>query len=447
VAFEVVRAVTEQDAYANLLLPARLRSARLLGRDAAFATELTYGTLRWQGSYDAVCGQCVDRALSDLDPAVRDLLRLGAHQIFSMKVPDHAAVATTVELAKKNGLRGAAGFVNAVLRRMSMTSWQDWMHQLTAGMAAESDAALSLRFSHPEWLVSELRQALVASKRAESELSDLLKRDNEPAPVTLVARPGQSVVSELLDAGARPGRWSPFAAVLDGGDPTQIAAVRERRAGVQDEGSQVVAMTLADPALTDGAGAELWLDMCAGPGGKAALLAGLAATRGAELEAWEVRERRAELIRQQVPAGVTVHVRDAADPEVVRRSAGTFTRVLVDAPCSGAGSLRRRPEARWRKSAADLPELVHGQLRLLNAAVALASPGGIVGYATCSPIVAETTEVVNAVLAASQGVSMLDARKYLPADMVEVGPGPDVQLWPHLHGTDAMYMALLKRER
>ena len=445
VAFDVVRAVTEQDSYANLLLPQRIRSTQLVGRDAAFATELTYGTLRWRGSYDAITSACVDRSLSDIDPAVLDLLRLGAHQIFSMNVPDHAAVATTVDLAKRNGLRGASGFVNAVLRRMARSSFPAWIDQLTSEMTEDSDLALSLRYSHPEWLVAELRRALAARRRPATELARLLREDNEPASVTLVARPGLSTVDELIAAGARPGRWSPLAAVLDGGDPAQVPAVREHRAGVQDEGSQVVGLALGHATLSVKRRDEHWLDMCAGPGGKAALLAASATTAGAVLEAWEIREHRARLVRQQVPPAVRVQVRDAGDPDVVRGASQAFDRVLLDAPCSGAGALRRRPEARWRKSAVDLQDLVRGQVRLLKAALDLTAPGGAIAYVTCSPLVDETSQVVETVLRASDQFSRLDARQYLPVPMSELGSGPYVQLWPHLHGTDAMFLALLRR--
>jgi 16S rRNA (cytosine967-C5)-methyltransferase len=442
VAFDVVREVTGHDAYANLVLPKRLRASGVTGRDAAFATEVTYGTLRRLHTYDALVERSADRPPAEIDAAVLDLLRIGVHQLFFMSVAPHAAVATTVELAKRNRLHRAAGFINAVLRRVTRSSWEQWMAELTYGLAPGSDADLALRLSHPHWLVRELRRALVADGRPEAEIGDLLTADNDPAPVTLVARPPGSTVTELVAAGAVPGRWSPFAAVLGGGDPGAIPAVRERRAGVQDQGSQLVTLALAGVPLRRERD-EQWLDMCAGPGGKAALLASLAARDGAQLEAWELHEHRAELVRRQVPSTTRVLVADSADPAVVARAEGGFDRVLLDAPCSGAGALRRRPEARWRKSAADLPHLVDEQARLLSAALTVVRPGGVVAYVTCSPIVDETRGVLESVL--GDGIEVLDARGFMPAELAPLGPGPYVQLWPHLHETDAMFLALLRR--
>ena len=441
VAVEVLQEVTEQDAYANLVLPRRLRTAELTGRDAAFATELTYGTLRRQGSYDAIWAACAGRPAERVDVRVRELLRLGAHQLFFMAVPSHAAVSTTVELAKRNGRRSAAGFVNAVLRRMAESTWDEWMAHLTTGMPPGSDADLALRHSHPEWLVAEFSRALVADARAATDVGDLLAADNEPGQVTLAARPPRSTVAELVAAGAHPGLWAPQAAILDSGDPAKVPAVRERRAGVQDEGSQVVAAALALVPL-EGDRPERWLDMCAGPGGKAALLASLAEASGARLDAWELHEHRARLVRQQVPSSTTVEVHDAADPVVVGEHAGRFDRVLLDAPCSGAGALRRRPEARWRKSPEDVPRLAASQGRLLEAALTLVRPGGVVAYVTCSPLLPETRDIVDAV--PSDAASPVAASAFLPPGLV-TGPGPLAQLWPHVHSTDAMFLALLQR--
>lgn len=444
VAFAVLRAVTESGAYANLLLPERLRAVGLSGRDAAFATELTYGTLRRSGSYDVIAASLIDRPWADVDRPIQDLLRLGAHQLLGMNVPTHAAVTTTVELAKAEIGRGRAGFVNAVLRRMSTHTYDEWVDQLAGSTDPGSPAALGLRHAHPEWLVEAFGQALAARGRPQEELPELLAADNVAPEVTLVARPGRCTQAELLDAGARPGRWSPLAAIWPSGDPGALPAVKAHRAGVQDEGSQLVTAALVAAPVSASPGDERWLDMCAGPGGKAALLGALAARQSASLQAWELLPHRARLVKQAVGTGVDVRVVDAGDPMRVSEAAGGFDRVLLDAPCSGAGALRRRPEARWRKQPEDLPALVAGQRRLLENALRLVRPGGVVAYVTCSPLLAETSEVLDAVLAESAGVERIDARPLLPGRPPNVGPGPDVQLWPHLHGTDAMYLSLLR---
>ncbi len=449
VAFEVLRAVTESGAYANLLLPERLRAAGVSGRDAAFATELTYGTLRWSGSYDVIAASVIDRPWDDVDRSIQDMLRLGAHQLLKMNVPNHAAVATTVDLAKAEIGRGRAGFVNAVLRRLGARTYDEWVDQLVGGQDPMSLEVLGLRHAHPTWLVEAFAQALATRGRPPEEIIDLLAADNVAPEVTLVARPGRCTQAELIDAGARAGRWSPTAAIWPSGDPGALPAVKSHRAGVQDEGSQLVTAALAAAPLhmsiaAPSEGDERWLDMCAGPGGKAALLAALAQQQSASLQAWELLPHRARLVQQSVGAGVEVRVVDAGDPLRVSESAGAFDRILLDAPCSGAGALRRRPEARWRKQPEDLPALVAGQRRLLANALRLVRPGGVVGYVTCSPLLAETSEVVDAVVAEDDRVERIDARSLLPGSPPDVGSGPDVQLWPHLHQTDAMYLSLLR---
>src|SRR5689334_7692807 len=231
VAFEVLRAVDEQDAYANLELARRIRERRLAGRDAALATELASGTLRMQGAYDAVLGALVHRPV---DPSVRDALRLGCHQLLSMRVPSHAAVATTVSLVRQQVGHRVTGFVNAVLRKVAERPLEDWMDLL--------DADLATRTSHPAWVVAELAAAL--GPRAD-ELTSLLAADNDAPTVTLVARPGLATREEL---GGTPLAATPWAVAHQGGDPGSIAAVREGRAGVQDAGSQLVAAALAAAA-------------------------------------------------------------------------------------------------------------------------------------------------------------------------------------------------------
>ena len=436
VAFDLLRAVDERDAYANLTLPALLRERGLRGRDAGFATELGYGTLRGQGTYDAVLAACVDRPLDQVDPPVRDVLRLGAHQLLSMRVPPHAAVAATVELARAVLGEGRASFVNAVLRRVGGRELTDWLHEVAPPYADDPLGHLAVVHSHPRWVVSAFRDALAGNL---DETAALLAADNRPPEVTLVARPGRATVDELLAAGARPGAWSPYAAVLEGGDPSAVPAVRDGRAGVQDEGSQLVALALA-AAPVDGRD-ERWLDMCAGPGGKAALLGATARQRGVALLAVEVAPHRARLVRQAADADVTVVV---ADGRVPAWPDDAFDRVLLDAPCTGLGALRRRPEARWRRQPSDLPGLAGLQRELLWRAVDATRPGGVVSYVTCSPHLAETRAVVADILRRRPDVAREDARPLLP-EVPDLGAGPDVQLWPHRHGTDAMYLALLRR--
>ncbi len=436
VAYDVLVAVRVDDAYANLVLPQLLRAQGIGGRDAAFATELVGGTLRGQGSYDAVIDHVSGR---EPDPAVRDALRLGAHQLLGMRVPDHAAVTSTVELVRKRVGHKPAGFTNALMRRISERDLDAWMELL--------DAPQGVRFSHPQWIVDELARALDRP----DELEALLAADNERPLVTLVARPGLSTVAELGGVstgssgggGSTGGSISPLGVTMESGDPGALPAVREGRAGVQDAGSQLVALALTR-ARVEGRD-EHWLDVCAGPGGKAALLAALATQRDARLLANERLPHRAKLVAQALRATQgDVVVGDGTQPPW---SGESFDRVLVDAPCSGLGALRRRPESRWRRQPEDIGTLVPLQRALLESAVDSVRPGGVVLYATCSPVVAETVRVVEAVLDARSDVRLEDTGTLVPEAQDAASPHLPgaVQLWPHRHGTDAMFMALLRR--
>lgn len=435
-AWETLRAVDARDAYANLVLPKALRNAGLSARDAALATELSYGTLRRRGTYDAVLAACVDRPFDKIDPPLRDVLRLGTHQLLSMRVPQHAAVSTSVTLARTRLGRGPAGLANAVLRRVAGRDLAGWVDAVAPSREDDPAGHLAVAHAHPRWIVEAFHAALSGSwEQTEAALA----ADNAPADVVLCARPGLCTPGEL---GGRPGRWSPYARVV-GGDPGELPAVREARAGVQDEGSQLVTLALADAPLGDGVRDDAWLDMCAGPGGKAALLGALAARRDARLVAAERRHRRARLVADAL-ARLDDAVAVTADGTAGPWRDASFARVLVDAPCTGLGALRRRPEARWRRSPDDVPALAALQERLLRSALAAVRPGGVVAYVTCSPHPAETRDVVARVVGDTQVAEPLDARSLL-AGVPEPGPGPWVQLWPHRHGTDAMFLALLRR--
>lgn len=449
VAYDAVAAVHRDDAYAHVVLPRLLREGRMSGRDAALATELTYGTLRSVGQLDVVLAAAADRPMERVDPPARDALRLGAYQLLHMRVPPHAAVATTVDLVRLVA-PGAAGFANAVLRRVAEQDLAAWLAALAPDPAADPVGHLALVHAHPEWIVRAIDEALRAGSVAAAgtaELATALAADNERPLVHLCARPGRDTAAELVaDYHARIGAYSPYAAYLPQGSPGDVDAVVRGRAHVQDEGSQLVAHAAATVAV-DGRD-ERWLDLCAGPGGKAALLGSLAGLRDARLTAVEVAPHRARLVEQAV-AGMPVDV-VCTDGRTVGRDewlpeAG-FDRVLVDAPCTGLGSLRRRPEARWRRQPGDLPPLTKLQRELLSAAVRAVRPGGVVVYATCSPHLVETrVTVAETVRRLGSTVEFVDARAALPDGIPHLGAGPTVQLWPHRHGTDAMFLAILRR--
>ena len=440
-AFDVLRAVSERDSYANLALPPLLTERGIVGRDAAFATELTYGTCRTRGLLDAVISAAAARPTDNIDPVLLDLLRLGAYQLLRTRVEQHAAVSTTVEQAGIEFDTARAGFVNGVLRTIARRDEQSWVAELAPSATTDPVGHLALTHAHPRWIAQAFADALGA--RA-GELSDLLTIDDERPVVHLAARPGVLTAEELADAvGGTVGGYSPYAVYLTGGDPGRLLPVRDGQALVQDEGSQLVARALTQ-APVEGPDAGRWLDLCAGPGGKTALLAGIGAQQGARVTAVEPAARRAELVEQNT-RGLPV--------DVVRtdgRDSGLqpgFDRVLVDVPCTGLGALRRRPEARWRRQPADVPALTRLQRELLAAAIALTRPGGVVLYATCSPHLAETVGVVADALR-NQPVTPLDARPlFAPAGDLDAGAADRhyAQLWPHRHGTDAMFAAALRR--
>jgi 16S rRNA (cytosine967-C5)-methyltransferase len=434
-AFEVLKAVRTKDAYTNLALPHQLGKYRLTGRDAAFATELAAGTIRRRGTYDAVLEACTDRPLSGTAAKVLDVLRLGCHQLLGMRVAPHAAISTSVDLVRSEVGPGPTGFVNAVLRQVSAHDLETWLVRIDADRATRS--------SHPQWVVDALTDAV-----GEQEVDALLDADNVPPAVTLVARPGRSTPADLPGT---PTRWSPYGVVSAGGDPGSVTAVAEGRAGVQDEGSQLVALACASAPI-EGPDRR-WLDLCAGPGGKAALLAALAAQRGARLVANEVQPHRADLVRRSLAGADGVEEVTVADGTAPPWPLGSFDRVLVDAPCTGLGALRRRAEARWRRTPEDLDALVPLQRALLGSALDLVRPGGVVLYATCSPVLAETRDVVGSALVKRDDVKLGDTVSQLTAAAGLRSDVPDcdgplagtAQLWPHRHGTDAMFLALLRR--
>ena len=437
-------AVDVDDAYANLALPAKIKEFGLSSNDAGLATELTYGTLRMQGFYDRVIANAAARDIDTIDLVVLNILRMGVHQLLNMRVAQHAAVDESVNLAEHMASLGAVGFVNAVLRRTSRHDLEDWQEFITKDIS-NADERLAALYSHPVWIVRALKQSLEAEGRGE-ELENLLASDNLNPRVTLVELPGFVDANDEVEG--EPTNYSPLGMSLNtGGDPTRFSRVREGVVRVQDEGSQLAALVLSrHHEITPG---EKWLDMCAGPGGKAALLAAEATLGGAELTANEVIPGRADLVRKALAILPDVDVVTGDGVDIGLDQPNTYDRILLDAPCTGLGALRRRPEARWRKSPKDVGDLTALQAQLLTSALHALKPGGVLAYVTCSPHLAETRAIVEGALRKNQNVSELDARAVLSEVAIEpldiAGDSLSAQLWPHRHGTDAMFISLLTK--
>lgn len=399
-------------------------------RDRNLVTELVYGTLRMQGKYDWILAQISDRPWPEVDPGIVDVARLGVHQIHEMRIPDHAAVAATVEVARKRVGESKASFVNALLRSVTRKSMEEWFAPLAA--IKDPVTRMAIQYSHPEWIISAYYDLLKDWEQVEAALAI----NNVPATPTLVSWPGFSTQEDLVALGAQTTQFSEFGASFKG-NPGSLDIVRHRLAGVQDEGSQLVATVFARVA-----NGQSWLDLCAGPGGKAALLSAIASTRDIKFTANEISTPRANLV-MNVVHGARVWVGDGRE---IASHGESFDAILIDAPCTGLGALRRRPEVRWRRSLKDLRELTQLQRELIESAISVLKPSGVFGYATCSPHLAETTVQVNDILKNHPELELIDIAPYLPKGLESATRGGAMALWTHLHGTDAMFLALLRKK-
>lgn len=432
--FQLLTQVNRQGAYANLRLPELLSESNLEERDRAFATELGYGTLRMQGKHDALIQKHIDRPFEEVDPGIVDLLRMGIHQVTEMRVPDHAAVGETVEVARATIGESKASFVNAILRKA--TSDTDFLARVRA--IQDTKLRLATLYSHPEWEVAAFYDQL----QNWEDVEKLLHANNVPVKPHLIAWPGRSTTDELIaEGGERLDRTT--YGVLSAKMPGAYMAIRERRAGVQDRGSQLVEQIF----LNTGQGNDplSWLDMCAGPGGKAAaIFTALAQLRPQDnFVANEPSPHRARLVSQVIPSErVIVH-----SGQELPALGVTYDRILIDAPCTGLGALRRRAEARWRRTPQDLKELIKIQRELLTAGLEVLNEGGLLAYVTCSPHILETKAQVLEVLHKNKGLHLVDIRPYLPLGVPTrvLTDNGTLQLWTHLDDSDSMFMALFAR--
>ena len=348
-----------------------------------------------------------------------------------MRIPPHAALNETVNLVKRIEPK-AAGLANAVLRR----ALDAGLEELLATITRDTDRVtkLSITYSHPNWVVLALEEALKLDGR-EAQLEALLAANNETPIINLVAL-SESAQSKLTALGLETGMASPISFELKG-NPESLISDEIR---VQDQGSQLVALVLA--ALMP-QGADV-LDMCSGPGGKSAVLQSRMGS--GTLTCMEPNPIRAKLVADALGPDTNAEIIIAPGQEAPTEA---FDAVLLDAPCSGIGSLRRKPESRWRKTPAQLANLVKTQRELLDSALASLRPGGVLLYSTCSPVVLETNTQVAEVLARHQNLELID----LVPVLNDISPGlglnksrKTVQLWTQLHETDAMFMAAMRKK-
>lgn len=425
--------IESEAGYANLVLPAELRKASLEPRDSAFVTELVYGTLRKRDLYDRIIETAAKRPIRKIDDVPLNILRLTAHQLLTMQTPPHAAVDSAVRLTVRNRSGSASGFVNAISRRISERKLSEWLEMLSENL--DSIEHLALEYSHPRWIIQKYYESLKDWQLVVREL----QANNQNPRTTAVIYSGNRWSEKTLET-SQSCEWSEDCRYIDG-NPESVSEIRNATGGVQDQGSYLVARALSlvpasiDPAKKE---SEIWLDLCAGPGGKAALLSRWAEKVQANFLAQEIAPHRAELVTRMTKKVV---IADSALPPIRPAS---VTKILLDAPCSGLGALRRRPDARHRKKEADLQDLVILQRQLLMSAVDLLAEGGVLAYVTCSPVREETSFNSQWLLEQKPEVTLIDARAFFPQAMT-LGDTFDVQLWPGLHHTDAMYLALFRK--
>jgi 16S rRNA (cytosine967-C5)-methyltransferase len=436
-ALDVLMRVEEQSLHADVELASALAESALDVRDRALVSRLVYGTLAWQGRLDWQLARLTDRDPATLDPRVRMVLRLGLYQVSLLdRVPPHAAVGTSVELAKRD-VRAASGLVNAVLRR----AVREREVLPLPDPVRDPVEHLAVAYSHPRWLVERWQRRFGVATR------DLLGADNEAAPTVLRARPGEraALITRLTDAGlaCEPGRFAPDAVRVKAADPHAITGWSDGVFSVQEEASQLVTWLLApEPGMRV-------LDVCAAPGGKSAHAAELMGDRGAVV-AVDHRQRGAgNVARNAARLGLGSIRPLVLDARLANHAfpPASFDRVLVDAPCSGLGTLRAHPEIRWRRTSADLIRLAAEQRRMLEAVTPLVRRGGVIVYSTCTLTDEENGDLVDSWIAAHPELRRERADAVLPPTARPLVDDAGALLTlPHREGLDGFYAVRVRRQ-
>jgi 16S rRNA (cytosine967-C5)-methyltransferase len=439
-ATEILQKVDTGKAYADILLDQSLKSTGLFDRDRGLLTELVYGTLRWRGHIDGRLGSNLHRSLADTDAFLRNLLRVTLYQLlFLDKIPEYAAVNEAVELAKFHGGDRAAGFINGVLRNFLRQKSKNTGPQ----PGQDTTAALAVEYSHPVWLVERW-----LSEFGLEETTALMKANNERSRLVLRVNLRRSTRAALLDLlgkngiAAGPTQWSPQGLELQQrAAVNQLPGFQQGLFQIQGEASQLVTYLVSPKA------GERILDACAAPGGKATHLAELMEDTG-WLVALDRSNRGLEKIRENV-ARLGLGSICVAKSDVSRKLAaalrGPYNRILLDAPCSGLGTLRSHPEIKWHRAANDIERLSGMQLQILNQVASYLEPGGVLVYSTCTLTLAENEQVVQSFLEQDKQFELDDAAAYLPEQARSLVRGRYFTTLPHRHNTDGFFAARMRK--
>ena len=433
IAIRALIQISDSKSYANLFLPTFLSEKQVRSEDRAFITEIVYGSLRLQGWYDYLISKLADRDIKKIDGRTLICLRVGAHQILSMKVENYAAVNETVSAAKELLGQARASFVNALLRKLTQIDLKEIETELEKMNVVSH---LSIKYSHPEWIVSAYFDVL----KDTNDVIKLLNENNISAKPDYVCLPTKARLEEVQKAYKIQKVFGLENGFTCDEIPTEVSFVKERKVTVQDRASQkIVELILNDykPALN-------WLDMCAGPGGKAAYLyhSLLNLESKPSFLATEVSAHRVDLVSQVIPANL---VRQQDGREIGDLSPSTFDRIILDAPCTGLGALRRRPDARWTKSVNDLKDLILLQRQLLASAAKAIKESGSIYYITCSPHKAETDLMISEFLIDHSNFKLEQIGKTEPTDLKSDLQSKYFRTWTHLGQGDSMFMAKLTR--
>lgn len=434
-ALKIINEVYNNGAYANVALAKNLRNNPLSDVDRRFATELVYGTVKAGGTLDWIIKKYISKPLKKLDAVVLNILRLGVYQIKYMdKVPESAACNESVELAKKFTNAGAAKFVNGVLRTMLREPQKADFPNGKGNATAE----LALKEMHPEWLVRRWIKEF-----GYDEAVRLCEFNNQQAPLVLRTNTLKTNSSELIlnlesrGVEAHKSMLAPEGVILDKhGSLDNLEALQEGYCQVQDESSMLVAHVL-DPQPN-----EFIIDVCSAPGGKTTHIASLMENKGRIL-ACDIYGHKLERVRENAERlGIEIIETEEMDArDVGEEYTEMADRVLVDAPCSGLGVLRRKPDSRWRKSKELLTELPKLQLEILKSAGNALKKGGILVYSTCTIAREENQSVVEAFLKDNDRFELLNAGERLPKPRTE----EMVQLYPQRDGTDGFFISCMRK--